>query len=168
MPRSRINPRSVKINFSYSVEEAARVLGVHKNTIRGWIKQGLPVVDCKRPVLILGRCLRKFLEGRRKAAKCQCPPGTIYCFKCRCARRPALGMVDFIPLTAATGNLRALCEACETPLYRRARTDAIGSVMPNLAVQCTGGEQTIRDRADPSVICDLQQEGDPYGQTQRR
>jgi hypothetical protein len=43
MSNHRIDPRRIKIHFAYSVEEAATALGTHRNTIRLWIKQVLPV-----------------------------------------------------------------------------------------------------------------------------
>jgi excisionase family DNA binding protein len=92
MSGKRINPRLAKLHRSYSAEEAARTLGVHKGTVRNWIKAGLPTVDKTRPVLILGSQLRDWLEQRRKAGKRPCPPGKLYCFKCREPRSPALGM----------------------------------------------------------------------------
>lgn len=60
MPARRINPRLIKLHRPYSVEEAARALGVHKNSVRGWIKDGLPTVDHSRPLLILGQELRAY------------------------------------------------------------------------------------------------------------
>ncbi len=45
MARRRVDPRRIRTHFAYTVEEAARSLGVHKNTIRAWIKDGLPVAD---------------------------------------------------------------------------------------------------------------------------
>jgi hypothetical protein len=39
---------------SYTIDEVTRTLEVHRNTVRHWIKAGLPVIDDKRPILILG------------------------------------------------------------------------------------------------------------------
>ena len=38
----RLNPRRVKIHRCYTVEEVAKLFGAHKNTVRGWLKAGLP------------------------------------------------------------------------------------------------------------------------------
>jgi excisionase family DNA binding protein len=55
MPNRRIDSRRIKIHQSYTVEEAADTLGTHKNTVRLWInEQGLPIVDERRPILLLG------------------------------------------------------------------------------------------------------------------
>jgi predicted ArsR family transcriptional regulator len=49
MANRRIDPRRIKTHFPYTVEEAADALGVHKNTVRMWIKAGLEVADDRRP-----------------------------------------------------------------------------------------------------------------------
>lgn len=154
MSARRINPRLIKIHRAYSADEAARALGVHKNSVRGWMKKGLPIVGGGRPVLILGHELRAFLEGRRKAGKRPCPPGTIYCLKCREPRGPALGMVEYVARNAATGDLTALCETCGTMMFRRARCADIGTIMPGIAVQNREAGTRLLERASPSLNCD--------------
>ena len=154
MPARRINPRLIKLHRPYSVEEAARALGAHKNSVRGWIKDGLPVVDSSRPVLILGHELRSYLEGKRKAAKRPCPPGKLYCFKCRQPRAPAMGMIEATRQNATTCNLKAICEVCGTMMHRRTRLAAIAAIMPNLDVQIREAGASICERTAPSLNCD--------------
>src|SRR6478735_5376453 len=48
-PMRRANGRRVKIHLSYSIEEAARCVGVHKNTVRRWLSSGLSAIDARRP-----------------------------------------------------------------------------------------------------------------------
>ncbi|MHB8446590.1 MAG: helix-turn-helix domain-containing protein, partial [Rudaea sp.] len=72
------NPRLVKIHRNCSVEEAAKRLDVHKNTIREWIRRGLPVMKERRPVLIHGKALREFLVQSRGRNMRPCAPGHIY------------------------------------------------------------------------------------------
>ena len=154
MRKGRANPRLIKLHRSYAVEEAALVLGKHKNTLRTWIKQGLPVMAAQRPALILGSELRAFLEARRKRAARPCAPGTIYCLKCRAPRRPALGMVDYIASNASGGNLKALCEICGTVMHRRIARAAIGSRMPKIEVQFREAEPSLSGSAHAPVNCD--------------
>ncbi len=139
---------------SYSVEEAALTLGIHKNSVRGWIKAGLPILDNSRPTLILGGELKAWLVKKRKAAKRPCSPGTLYCFKCRTPKAPALGMVEYKPMNDTSGNLIAFCTDCGTMMHRRARKEAIEAIMPSLAIQIREAKPSIRERTHPSLNCD--------------
>jgi excisionase family DNA binding protein len=112
-PRKRPSGGNVKQHRSYTVDEAARLLKVHKVTVRNWIKTGgLPALAEQRPTLILGSELKRFLTQRRAAGKQPCRLDECYCLKCRTPRRPASGKMEFSPLTPTKGNLLALCEVC--------------------------------------------------------
>ena len=154
MPARRVNPRLAKLHRSYSVVELAATLGVHKHTVRGWIKAGLPTVDSTRPVLILGSDFQDWWRKQRKAAKRPLQPGQLYCFKCRQPRAPALGMVEYTATNAVTGNLKAMCETCGTMMHRRTRLASIAANMPDLDVQRTEAATRISERAHPSLNCD--------------
>jgi hypothetical protein len=154
MPARRINPRRIKLHRPYSVEEAALALGAHKNSVRGWIRDGLPVVDGSRPVLILGHELRAYLERKRKSAKRPCSPGTLYCFKCREPRAPAMGMVEATRRNATTANLKAICDVCGTFIHRNASLAKIAAAMPGLDVQIREAGARISERTEPSLNCD--------------
>lgn len=151
---SRINPRRAKLHRSYDVGELADRLDVHKNTVRQWIKRGLPVVDGACPVLILGSDFQAWWNEQRKAAKRPCQPGQMFCFKCREPKRPALGMVEYVATNAVTGNLKAICETCETVMHQRARLANLAIRMPGMDVQITQAASRIVERAHPCPNCD--------------
>lgn len=111
------------------------MFGVHRNTVRAWIKAGLSLIDDAKPALIRGAEFRRFLEARRHAARCPSPPGKLYCFSCKQSRAPALGMADFIPRETGAGALVALCEACGTAMHRRARFETLAAILPGVVVQ---------------------------------
>ena len=73
MRKRRPNYRLVKIHRSYTVEEVARLFGTHKNTVRAWVKAGLPTCDSKRPTLVLGRDLAAYLQARRTKEQAALP-----------------------------------------------------------------------------------------------
>ena len=77
---------------SYSVDEAARALGVSKKTVRRWIKAGLPTIDNKRPMLVHGGALIHLGNGRRKARQ-KLLPGEFFCFGCRAPRTAMQGEI---------------------------------------------------------------------------
>jgi excisionase family DNA binding protein len=131
VPR-RPNPQRVKLHRSYSVDEAAKCLGVHKNTVRRWLKNGLPRIGGRGETLILGRELRAFLEEKRQRAKHPCSPGFMFCLKCRAPQIPAGQMIEYVRLRQASGNLKALCPECMTLMFRRIReadVHAFGAAM---------------------------------------
>lgn len=57
----------VKLAVCYEVAEVAALLGVHRNTVRQWIKQGLRPIDDKRPQLLRGSEVRRFLGARKQS-----------------------------------------------------------------------------------------------------
>ena len=119
MRKRHPNPRLAKIHRNYTTEEVAALFGVHKNTVREWVKRGLPVSDDKRPMLILGRALFEFLQTRRAKNKRPCQSDEIYCLRCRIPQHPAGDMAEYQPVTTTTGNLIGICPTCETMMYRR-------------------------------------------------
>src|SRR5689334_17341015 len=119
MRKGHPNHRRIKIHRSYVVEEIASLLGVHKNTVRRWVKAGLPTCDDRRPILIRGRDLVSFLQARRARNKRQCRPGEMYCVRCRVPKLPAGDMAEYQQLTEKCGNLMAICPDCLSIMNRR-------------------------------------------------
>ncbi len=154
MAARRVNPYVVKLNRSFSIGELAGRLGVHKNTVRHWQRQGLAPIDSSRPLLFQGAVVRAFLATRNASRKRPCPPGTFYCFRCREPRPPAPGMVQYLPMTDVSGNLRAICATCETMMNRRACRAALAKVMPGLDVQITQAPPRLKGSPSPSLNCD--------------
>lgn len=154
MPTRRIDPRRVKLHRSYSVPELAACCKVHKNTIRHWQASGLKPNDKTRPLLFQGAAIRAFLGARNASRKRPCPPGTLYCLRCREPRPPALGMVDYIPMTATSGNLRAICASCEAVMHRRARSDDLARIMPECSIQMAQAQPRLIGRRPASLNCD--------------
>ena len=159
MPARRVNPNIVKLHRSYSVGELAACCGVHKNTVRNWQGEGLEPIDNARPVLFHGATVRAFLGRRNASRKRPCPPGTLYCVRCREPRRPAGGMVDYRSLKAASGDLSAICEHCEGIMHRRACFADLARVMPGIAVQIAHCPQRLTGRTAPSPNCDNEGHG---------
>jgi hypothetical protein len=131
---------------------------VHKNSVRGWRAKGLEPVDSRRPILFEGATLRAFLEKQRAGRKRPCAAGTLYCFRCRDARAPALAMVDYVPIGPVSGNLQAICGECGTVMHRRARLADLAAIMPEIRVQITGHHSRLKERASPSLNCGLDKE----------
>lgn len=132
--KRRYNPNRAKIHRTYTVEEIAELYGVHKHTVRNWINGGLPLLDDRRPCLVHGTELRAFLNNRRRAAKKPCPPDHFYCLRCRQPRRPAGDIVEYLPITETSGNLRGICPTCDALIHRRIAWARRYEVGPNLEI----------------------------------
>jgi hypothetical protein len=134
MRTRRPNYRLVKIHRNYTVEEIANLFEIHKNTVRAWVKAGLPVCDDTRPMLILGRDLAEFLKAKRTKNKRPCGPGEIYCVRCRGPKSPAGNMAEYRPQTATLGNLVGICPDCEGMIFRRVSWAKLDQVKGGLEV----------------------------------
>ena len=155
MSKRHPNPRLAKIHRNYTVEEVAVVFGVHRNTVREWVKRGLPTNDGRRPMLILGADLVAFLRARRVKNKRTCQPGELYCFGCRAPKAAAGDMADYQPLTATLGNLIAMCADCETIMYRRVSLAKLAQVRGKLDITLPQALPHIDESAEPCVNSDF-------------
>ena len=131
------------------MEEAARLLRVHKNTVRAWIKTGLQSIDERRPMLILGRDLARFLHERRQRSRKRCQPGQLYCVRCRAPKEPAARSAEYVPMTAGSGNIRGRCGTCGTVMWRRVSLRNLTDVTGALEVAFPQAQQRIADSRVP-------------------
>jgi len=147
--RRRPNHRLVKIHRSYTIEEAARLFDIHKNTVRAWIGRGLPVCKSIWPHLILGRELAEFLRSQRKKRKRPCAAGEMYCFRCRVPRFPAGGMADFVPTAGTRGNLAGICPQCSAMMYRAVSRAKLPFVGEKLDITITQAGRQVKQERRP-------------------
>ena len=155
MAKRHQNPRLAKIHRSYTVDEIADLYRVGKNTVRNWIKQGLPTCDNKRPMLILGSDLNAFHEKRRNKNKQPCKPDEIYCVRCRIPKEPAAGMVEYQPINEKSGNLVAICPDCESMIYRRISMAKIKQISSHMSITLPLSHLHIIESHQPSVNSDF-------------
>src|SRR5262249_2657004 len=139
---------------NYLVEEIARLFGLHKNTVRNWLKQGLPPIDDRRPMLILGRELSRFLHERRQRAKQSCGPGRIFCIACRAPKVPAGKSADSTPAGRLAGSLCGICPDCGRLIYRRINLAKLDAVRGDPEIAFTQPRPRLGESAVPYVNCD--------------
>lgn len=149
------NYRRVKIRRSYTVEEIACLFGIHKNTVRIWVKAGLPTSDGKRPMLIRGSELSAYLLARKAKSKRPCRLEEIYCVRCRVPRIPAGGMVDYKPESETNGRLEAICPVCDCIINRWISLAQWEQICGETGFTITGASEQVNDRTQPAVNGDF-------------
>lgn len=155
MRKRHPNYRRVKIHRNYTIEEIANLFSLHKNTVHGWVKAGLPSSDDKRPMLILGHELAAFLQARRVKNKQTCKPGEIYCVCCRAPKFPAADMAEYLPITEKFGNLVAICSDCNSIINRRVSLTKLEQVRGRMDITFPQALRHIVESNQPTVNSDL-------------
>ena len=59
-----------------------------------------------------------FLNARQRKNKVTLAVDEFYCCKCHAPRKPWEGMAELTIRTSKTGNLKALCEQCNTRMHK--------------------------------------------------
>ena len=152
----RVSSRRIKIHRTYDVNELARCLRIHKNTVRRWLQCGLPTIDARRPTLVQGAVLRIFLDTERRRLRQRCGPGELFCLRCRCPRSSSPRKLEYLPITAKSGNLRGICATCGAAIYRRASVAKIFDVAGDCAVTFQQAQQRIMETPELSSNSDLE------------
>ena len=153
--RHRPNSRLVKIHLNYTVEEIASLLGVHKNTVRQWIKHGLSVCDDRRPLLVVGRDLAAFLKTQRNKNKCKCQLYELYCLRCRKPQKPAGNVAEFEYVTDKVGNLSAKCPVCEACMHKRISVVKLSQIRGEIDIAFMQAEERISNSIQLTVNSDF-------------
>jgi len=157
MASRRPNPRLVKIYRPYNVSEIAELFGIHRNTVRNWFRVGLMAIDNKRPTLVKGAELRRFIEARRATGSRPCQPGQLYCLRCRGPQKPVTSSLMFLPSPPGAGNLRGRCSVCGTKMFRRTRLSDLARIFPDVHEALQQAEPRLSSSCNAPVNCDINQ-----------
>ncbi|MGA3085898.1 MAG: helix-turn-helix domain-containing protein [Thermodesulfobacteriota bacterium] len=155
MGKRHPNHRLVTIHRSYTIEEIAKLLGIHKNTVRHWVKDGLTSIDDKRPMLILGHVLVAFLQARRVKNKQTCKLGELYCVRCRAPKSPDGDIAEYSPITEKFGNLIAICPDCNSLMNRHVSMAQIREFCGKMDIIFPEALRRLIESTKPSVNSDL-------------
>jgi hypothetical protein len=100
---------------SYTIRELAEVFGINQKTCLRWIAEGLATVPGKKkPILIHGSDLKKFINLKNSKKKVTMKRHEFYCFKCKVPRRGKQGSI-----TTSGDTKRAECYVCSTKMTRK-------------------------------------------------
>lgn len=161
MGRKRPSGRQVKTHRCYTVAEAAQALGVARVTVRRYLKDGLPCLDDERPLLILGKELKAFLNEKRKR-KQSCRIDECYCMSCKAPRKPAFQEVEFHPTKGGRGNMRALCNVCSAVMHKVVSAEGLKALRAILTVTNVQAETRLIDGNPPRITDHFKKEPETH------
>lgn len=123
--KRKYNPNKIKTGYSYKIQEIAGIYEIHPRTVQAWVNQGLKVIDeSKRPYLIGGGEVRKFLQVKARNRKIKLNEGEFYCTKCHAARRSSGNLIRVEYTEKKLGKesimvfIKGNCENCGTVLTK--------------------------------------------------
>jgi hypothetical protein len=144
------NLRRIKRTWLYNVPEAAKTLGVHKNAVLRWMKEGLQANRDQRPFLIRGDALIRFLSARQQSRRQKCAHNEFFCFKCRVPRKVYENIIDIEFVSASRFRMKGICEVCNTTLNKMQGTRNLPKVQKAFHVQQLAGQHLI-EGASPNL-----------------
>ncbi len=148
------NPRLVKLTGIIQWTTSRGCSACTRTPSATGSSKGCPTIDDRRPDLILGRELSRFLHERRQKAKQSCGPGRIFCIACRAPKVPAEKMADCTATGTLAGSLCGICPDCGRLIYRRVNLAKIDAVRGELEITFTQPRARIARSTAPSVNCD--------------
>jgi hypothetical protein len=107
--KRKFNVKLIKYNLTYSTQEVANLFNTTINTVSNWYKIGLQRIDNKKPSLVFGADLIKFLKNKQKRRKQKCAINEFYCCKCKLTRKPWENAVDIIYIDTKRIMIIGLC-----------------------------------------------------------
>lgn len=157
-PRRRRYPaHRIKQTCSYDSADIAKLFGIHRNTVRHWLKDGLKAIDDHRPIVVHGTVLKAFIKERQQARQQKCAPDEFFCFRCRAPRKPWGDMADLTVRTDKIVNLTALCSVCETAMHKSIRRADAPKIAKQISLQALAPER-LSDCPDTSANSDFEKD----------
>lgn len=105
---TRFDPRKISQHRSYTLKELSDLAGMSEKTLLRWIEQGLATVPGnKKPILVLGDEVKKFIRNKNSVAKVKLGRYEFYCFTCKAPRRAKRGSQS-----VSENTKRGLCSVC--------------------------------------------------------
>lgn len=145
------NTRLIKNNYSYDIVEICELFNIHKSSVRNWIKLGLGIIDEKRPLLIHGSDLIKFINERQSGRKFKCQPNEFYCLKCRVPRRSINNKISIKITSIKLLQLLGTCSTCKCRMFRSGSAAKIEIYQTLFEVQKTDGMDIIERTQLPLI-----------------
>lgn len=112
--------KRVRYWYAYDIDDICALfsdLGLHPQTIRKWIKNGLNTTDAGKPALVYGQDLIAYLKKNNNANKCKTAFVHLYCMKCQDAR-PVFRNQISVEQKSQFLKVQGACRGCKKPMFK--------------------------------------------------
>ena len=117
----RIYPhKPVRYWYAYDIDEVCALyadLGLHPQTVRKWIKQGLKTIDNGKPALIYGHDLIAYLRKNNQSNKRKTAFDQMFCMSCQDAR-PIFRSEIAVEQKAQFLKVQGVCRECKSKMFK--------------------------------------------------
>lgn len=117
--------KRIKYWYAYGIDDICTLyaeFGLHAQTIRKWVKNGLASIDSGKPALIYGYDLIEFIKSQNSKNKCKTAFNEMFCFKCQDAR-PIFQRKVTVEHKAKALFVSGQCRECKTTMFKTYKMD---------------------------------------------
>lgn len=120
MSKRLYSHRQVRYWYTYNIEDICTLfsdVGLHAQTVRKWIKNGLNTIDTGKPVLVYGYDLIAYLKKNNASNKCKTAFGEMYCMGCQDAR-PIFRNKIAVEQKSQFLKVQGICRECKKSMFK--------------------------------------------------
>lgn len=99
-------------------------IGLHVQTVRTWVKEGLKTIDKGKPALIYGFDLIQFLKARNTKNKCATDFDQLFCMNCKDARHVYQNKI-MVAQKGRVLQVHGLCRVCKRKMFQSYKLEAL-------------------------------------------
>lgn len=117
----KYDPRKIKSNRSYTVDDLAALYDLHVHTVRVWIKEhglSIALIDDRRPQALYGVKVKAWMAKWQASRKSKCSPGEMYCLSCKSPTEITPGSFRIVPSNTQKITAQGECGVCGRTLNR--------------------------------------------------
>ncbi len=131
------NSNLIISNRSYSTEKIKKLIGIHEQTIRDWVKNEKLQVVSKKPISIYGAVLKEFIKNRNESHKKTLEFNQMKCFKCKAISIPQDNQISIY--YNKNGSIRAtgICQNCHNKFSKLFKKNSIEQLKNSFFIKPT-------------------------------
>jgi hypothetical protein len=148
--RRHPNLQLIRTTQVYTVKTLAETLERRPETVLRWIKDGMPVLDGRKPYLVDASEAKEWLAAKWARRKTKCALDELYCLPCHAKKHPSTDSAKFIDQPNGTLKIEATCPDCGGEMHIT-RSGKDKDKVRNLMSRFTANVQHLSGYRNPAV-----------------